>query len=89
MMEREEATYRYVEEAHGNGMFFYTDCCHNRMYSVQNNPMRYHGYLCPKCFWSGKNVVLYARGTEEGIRVFKDKWDKGEYGIHGMKGGNI
>lgn len=76
-MEREEATYQHVEEAHGDGMFFYTDCCHNRMYSIQNNPMRYHGCLCPKCFSRGKYVVLYARGTEEGIRVFKDKWDKG------------
>lgn len=81
MMEREEATYQYLEEAHGNGMFFYTDCCGNRMYSVNNNPMLYHGKICPKCFWRGKNVVLYLRGTEEGIRVFKDKWDK-----DGMKG---
>jgi len=67
-----EATYQYLEEAHGNGMFFFTDCCGNRMYSVENDPMKYHGKLCPKCFmYGGKNVTLYLRGTEDGIRVYK------------------
>lgn len=69
----EEATYQYLEEAHGNGMFFYTDCCGNRMYNINKDPMTYHGKLCPKCFWKGKSVTLYLRGTEEGIRVFENE----------------
>ena len=68
-MDRGEATYQYCEAVDGNGMFFYTSCCGNRMYSVENNPMKYHGYLCPKCFWKGKSVTLYLRGTPDGIRV--------------------
>jgi len=71
MMERGEATYQYLEEAHGNGMYFYTSCCGNRMYSVDNNPMKYHGRLCPKCFHHNKSVTLYLRGTSDGIRVFE------------------
>lgn len=70
-MERSEATYQYTEEKNGNGMFFYTDCCGNRMYSVNNDPMTYHECLCPKCFWNNKYVTLYLRGTPEGIRVFE------------------
>ena len=70
-METKEATYQYCEEAHGNGMFFYTSCCGNRMYSVDNDPMKYHGYLCPKCFQKNKLVTLYLRGTPDGIRVFE------------------
>ncbi len=69
-MEQEEATYQYIEEAHGNGMFFYTDCCGNKMYNINKDPMIYHGCLCPKCFWEGKSVTLYLRGTPEGVRVF-------------------
>lgn len=85
-MNKEEATYQYLEEAHGNGAFFYTDCCHTRLFSIENNPMKYHGCLCPKCFWKdNKYVTLYARGTEDGIRVFNEKWYKGEYGIHGKR----
>ena len=71
-MTHEESTYQYLEEQHGHGTFFYTDCCHNRMYSINNDPMLYHGKLCPKCFWKGKYVTLYLRGTDEGIRVFKE-----------------
>lgn len=70
-MPDEEATYQYVEEKHGKGMFFYTSCCGNRMYSVDNDPMKYHGRLCPKCFWNGKWVTLYLRGTPDGIRVYE------------------
>lgn len=70
-MKRAEATYQYLEEAHGNGMFFFTSCCGNRMYSVRNDPMTYHGCLCPKCFWENKYVTLYLRGTPDGIRVFE------------------
>lgn len=72
-MEKTEATYQYLEEAHGNGMFFFTSCCGNRMYSVENNPMKYHGYLCPKCFLHNKHVTLYLRGTSDGIRVFENE----------------
>ena len=75
-MERGEATYQYLEGANGNGMFFYTSCCGNRMFSIENNPMRYHGCLCPGCFCEGKIVTLYLRGTPDGIRVFET-----EYGI--------
>lgn len=70
-MEKEEATYQYLGEAHGNGMFFYTSCCGNRMYSVDSNPLKYHGCLCPRCFQKNKLVTLYLRGTPEGIRVFE------------------
>ncbi len=72
-METKEATYQYLEEAHGNGMYFYTDCCGNRMYSVDGNPMKYHGCLCPRCLLHNKSVTLYLRGTKEGIRVFKNE----------------
>ena len=70
-MKKKEATYQYLEEAHGNGMFFYTSCCGNRMYSVRNDPMTYHGCLCPKCLYDHKLTVLYLRGTPEGRRVFE------------------
>lgn len=68
-MEKAEATYQYCEEIHGRGMFFYTSCCGNRMYSVRNDPMTYHGCLCPKCFQNNKLVTLYLQGTSDGIRV--------------------
>ena len=74
-MKEEEATYQYLEEVHGDGMFFYTDCCGNRMYNINKDPMTYHGKLCPKCFWKGKSVTLYLRGTPDGVRVFKEKYD--------------
>ena len=68
-METAEATYEYLREVHGNGMFFFTNCCGNRMYNPDNNPMKYHGCLCPKCFLNNKLVTLYLRGTPDGIRV--------------------
>lgn len=71
-----EATYQYIEEVHGNGMFFHTDCCGNTMFNINKDPMTYHGKLCPKCLWHGKQVTLYLRGTEDGVRVFEN-----EYGI--------
>ncbi len=66
----EESKYRYTQEANGHGIFVQTDCCNSRMYSVDNDPMRYHGRLCPRCFMNNKYVTLYMRGTEEGVRVF-------------------
>ena len=69
-MIKQEATYQYCEEKHGEGMFFFTDCCGNRMYSINNDPMLYHGKRCPKCFWNDKYTTLYLRGTEDGIRVY-------------------
>ncbi len=41
------------------------------MYYIDNNPMKYHGCLCPKCFLNNKSVTLYLRGTPDGIRVFE------------------
>lgn len=64
-MKEGKATYTTREEAHGKGMFFYTRCCGNRMYSVRNDPMLYHGAYCPKCYWEGKNIILYMTDTEE------------------------
>ena len=72
-MEKAEATYQYCEEIHGRGMFFYTSCCGNRMYSVRNDPMAYHGCLCPRCFWNKKLVTLYLRDTPDGIRVSENE----------------
>ena len=61
-------TYQYIMAEDGEGMFFRTDCG-NMMYSVKNDPMAYHGCLCPKCFWSGKRVTLYLRGTPEANKI--------------------
>ena len=41
------------------------------MYSIDSDPMKYHGRLCPKCLWHNKSVTLYLRGTPDGIRVFE------------------
>lgn len=76
-MTKEESTYQYLNEKNGQGIFFHTDCCHNWMYSVNNDPMLYHGKLCPQCFWNNKSVTLYLRGTDEGIRVFNENWYRG------------
>lgn len=70
-----EDTYQYLKEEHGNGMFFYTGCCGNRMFSIIKDPMLYHGKLCPKCLYQGKLTTLYLRGTEDGVRVFENKYD--------------
>ena len=56
-------TYRVTPEANGNGTYFFTDCG-NRMYSV-GDEMAYHGCLCPACFYRGKQVTLYIRGSKE------------------------
>ena len=60
----EAETYQYRPAKNDNGTFFYTDCG-NQMYVAENNPMRYHGKLCPKCLSQGRHVTLYLRGTNE------------------------
>ena len=72
-MLKNEATYQYVEETHGKGGFFFTDCCNNRMYSVKTNPMAYHGCLCPGCLYKNVWTVLYLKGTEEANRVMEER----------------
>lgn len=62
-MTREEATYQYVEEKHGNGMFFFTSCCGNRMYSVKDK-YAYDGAYCPKCYMKNRVVVLHLADAE-------------------------
>lgn len=69
-------TYQTTPEAHGKGTFFFTDCG-NRMYSIENDPMLYHRKLCPKCFWRGKWVVLYIRGSEEANAIMKERYKDG------------
>ena len=73
-----ESTYRYLQEARGHGLFVYTDCCNSSMYSASNDPMRFHGRLCPRCFMKNRYVTLYMRGTEEGVRVFEQNRKDGE-----------
>ena len=71
-MNEQKATYQISEEIHGHGMFFFTDCCGNKMYSVRNDEMLYHGKLCPRCFWNGIYTTLYLRGTPEATNILKD-----------------
>ena len=72
-MSSNEATYQCTPERHGRGTFFFTDCCNNRMYSVKNDDLAYHGCLCPKCLWEGRYTVLYLRGTKEANRVMEER----------------
>lgn len=51
-----EATYEvreidYERPVKGSlrGLFFYTNCCKNTMFSISKNPLLYNGKLCPKC----------------------------------------
>lgn len=64
-------TYQTTPEKNGKGTFFFTDCG-NRMYYIGNDPMKYHGCLCPACFYKGKQVTLYIRGSKEA----NEYWDK-------------
>lgn len=68
----EYATYQITEAVNGAGTFFFTDCCRNRMYSI-NGPDAYHGKLCPACMVRGKMVILYKRGTPEANEVMKKR----------------
>lgn len=74
----EIATYQATPEAHGRGTYFFTDCGH-KMYSIENNYNKYHGYLCPGCFSKGKQVTLYVRGSKEANEYWNKKL-KGEIG---------
>ena len=67
-------TYRVTPEANGNGTFFFTDCGH-KMYSVRDE-MAYHGCLCPACFYRGKQVTLYIRGSKEANEYLDKKLNK-------------
>ena len=67
-------TYTYTPEANGNGTYFFTDCG-NRMYSVMDE-MAYHGCLCPACFYRGKQVTLYIRGSKEANEYWNKKLNK-------------
>lgn len=49
--------YFTVESIDGKGLYFITECG-NEMYHIGNNPLRYNGVLCPKCFWKNKKVTL-------------------------------
>ena len=66
MIEYKYALYQPIEEKHGKGMFFYTSCCGNKMYSVSNNENKYHGVLCPRCY-NIKNIscILFKTGSKE------------------------
>lgn len=59
------ALYQPIPEKHGMGMYFYTSCCRNKMYNINNNENLYHGYLCPKCNMNGKWVTLYKVNSKE------------------------
>lgn len=63
--------YQTSPDQHGNGMFFFTECG-NLMYSVSNDPMTYHGKLCPKCAAEGEQVTLYIAGSEEHLKYAPD-----------------
>ena len=63
----EYALYQSVAEKYNRGIFFYTSCCNNTMYSIDNDSMLYHGKLCPKCYHKGRAVILYYVGTEDAL----------------------
>lgn len=67
-------TYQTTPEKNGKGIFFFTDCG-NRMYYVDNDPMKYHGCLCPKCLYQGKQVTLYIRGSKEANEYFRKRFN--------------
>jgi hypothetical protein len=68
-LEKQEATYHAEPKKNGRGMFYFTDCCNNKMFSIFQNPLKYHGCLCPKCYYHNKITVLYLQGTEEAGRI--------------------
>ena len=73
MLEKGYETYN-VRPAVGGGFYFYTDCG-NTMYYCFDDPDRYHGCLCPKCFWENKYTTLLKRGSEDAKRILGDTRD--------------
>ena len=65
MIPESYALYQPIPEEHGKGMYFYTSCCRNTMYSINNDENAYHGCLCPKCNMKGKWVTLYKVNSKE------------------------
>lgn len=51
-----------------NGTYFTTDCG-NKMYSVKDDIMAYHGCLYPKCLSNGKQVTLYIRDSRDARNI--------------------
>ena len=72
-------TYFTVETEDGRGLNYITECG-NEMYHIGNNPMTYHGCLCPKCFWKNKKVTLYLEGTDEANKYCHAKQDPDKVG---------
>lgn len=68
---KNKATYQYVEETHGRGMFFFTDCCNNRMYDIRNNLMLYHGCLCPGCLYKAIKLFCILEELKKQTRLWK------------------
>lgn len=75
MSKMKYATYQTTPCVSGKGTFYFTDCCHNTMYSVRDE-MAYHEKLCPRCFMNGKYVTLYLRGTKEANEVIRKRMDE-------------
>lgn len=73
-MTREEAYYTTRPSINGHGTFFYTTCCGNRMYSV-NDKYAYDGCLCPKCAWILKKDVVLRLAEEEREEDY-GRWSK-------------
>ena len=72
-MEYKYALYQPIEEKHGKGMFFYTSCCNNTMYSIIVDENRYHGALCPKCNnINNIQCILYKTGSKEAEQKRKE-----------------
>ena len=66
-MKRTEETYRIAPLVYG-GMAVVTDCG-NEMYSVNNDPMKFHGRLCSKCFMKNIYSTMWMRGTKEANKL--------------------
>lgn len=68
----EYALYQVTPEKHNRGTYFYTSCCNNMMYNINNEPMLYHGKLCPKCLNKNRTVTLYYDKSEDAFEKRKE-----------------
>ena len=68
-MKFQKAIYQTSPEKHGNGMHYFTSCCRNQMFSIFDDEYKYHGKLCPKCFWNNIYTTLYLAGRDEAKEV--------------------